>query len=239
MKTVLSDMLTAGTMDLSVREVRMIVERILLSLRVPEGFVPAARDCILYSQAQGLGGLAMLKRDMERLRGANPAGMSTTAAPPGPLLDAAQQHAWIAAPSLLDLALAGFRTGGTGTVTAVNVYEPHELVLLEGMAGRFGAKVELSFAGGSATLNVVEDRLIDADRVMAGLLAHGTPVPRSLWADLYVRSHDALTPDSIESRRHAGPVMVDAQGRVHGRDDDDTDFALLGAPSNPPTPETA
>jgi hypothetical protein len=53
-------------------------------------------------------------------------------------------------------------------------------------------------------------------------------VPRALWEELYDWSHDALTPDSIESRRHAGPVMVDADGRIHGRDDDDTDFTLLG-----------
>ena len=32
--------------------------------------------------------------------------------------------------------------------------------------------------------------------------------------------------------------MVDAQGRVHGRDDDDTDFTLLGVETASPAQET-
>jgi hypothetical protein len=234
MKTVSPDTLNTSIMHLSVREVRMIVERILLSLRIPEGFVPAVRDCILYSQAEGLGGLAMLKRDMDRLRNANPAAMSVSTGMSDAVLDAAQQHAWIAAPSLLDLALASFRTVGNAVIVASNVHEMQELLVLRGTAGRFGARVELTAADGRMTLRVLEDGLLDADTVMTRLLADGTPVPRPLWEDLYARSHDALTPDSIESRRHAGPVMVDAQGRVHGRDDDDTDFSLLGV--SPPNP---
>jgi len=62
---------------------------------------------------------------------------------------------------------------------------------------------------------------------MWAALRDGFAVSRALWRTLYDRSGEALTPDSIESRRHAGPVMVDAHGRVHGRDDDDTDFELL------------
>lgn len=234
MKAVSPDTLTAGIMHLSVREVRMIVERILLSLGLPEGFVPAVRDCILYSQADGLGGLAMLKRDVERLRNADPAVMRATVGKSGPVLDAAQQHAWMAAPSLLDLALTRFRTGGDGVSAAENVFEAPELALLHGLAGRFGARIELSTADNRTNVRVIDDGLAGADVVMARLLADGTPVPRALWEELYALSHDALTPDSIESRRHAGPVMVDAQGRVHGRDDDDTDFSLLGA--SPPNP---
>ena len=52
-------------MTLSVREIRMVVERILLAAGIPDGFMPAVRDCrALLPQAMGLGGLALLKRDI-------------------------------------------------------------------------------------------------------------------------------------------------------------------------------
>jgi hypothetical protein len=170
----------------------------------------------------------MLKRDFDRLKQARPAAMEVSAGPGAPVLDAARQHAWIVAPGLLDLALADIRTGGEGTVSVNNVAEAPELRLLHGYAGRFGARVEVVAGNGGAAVRVTADGLTNADETLERVLAEGMPVPAALWRELYARSHEALTPDSIVSRRHAGPVMVDAQGKVHGRDDDDTDFALLG-----------
>jgi hypothetical protein len=239
MKPAAPEAVATTVMHLSVREIRMIVERILLSLRLPDGFVPEVRDCILYSQVSGLGGLAMLKRDMKRLRDARPTAMRVVGDGRGPVLDAAQQHAWIVAPSLLDLALADFRIARRASYDVTNVFEAHELSLLHGFGERYGARIDVAASDGRATVRVIEDGLTGGDGVMAHVLTHGTPVPASLWQELYACSHDALTPDSIESRRHAGPVMVDAQGRVHGRDDDDTDFTLLGVSHPNPAPETA
>jgi hypothetical protein len=227
------------TMMLSIREVRMIVERILLSLHIPEGFVPAVRDCVLYSQIASLGGLAMLGRDCETLKQARPSALRIRDEGAVQVLDGSNQHAWIAAPSLLDLVLARARAGRGGEIVAENVAEPAELALLIDMAGRYGAKIDVNVSGGRATVRVVSDNGSNPDAAMIHALAHGTPVGKTLWAELYARSHDALTPDSIESRRHAGPVMVDAQGRVHGRDDDDTDFSLLGGSAPSPASENA
>ena len=43
-------------------------------------------------------------------------------------------------------------------------------------------------------------------------------------------SHEALAPDSFESRRHAGTIRVEADGRITGRnDEDETDLAMLAA----------
>ena len=113
------------------------------------------------------------------------------------------------------------------------------MILLGGYAGRFGARAEVTASGHDAVLRVIADGLNDPDLILQTALADGTPVPKALWEELYALSHDALTPDSIESRRHAGPVMVDAQGRVHGRDDDDTDFSLLGGSPAGTTSENA
>lgn len=234
MNFVAPDSAAGKIMHLSVREIRMIVERILLTTGLPDGFVPAVRDCVLYSQAMGLGGMATLKRDYEVLKRARPEAMQFVDGSDGRAeLDAVNQHAWIVAPNLIDLALAAARTGRKGEIRVHNVAEISELALLPGFAGRFGARIELGLDEGCASIRVVADGLAEPDEVLRRALAQGLPVPKSLWEDLYAKSHEALTPDSIVSRRHAGPVMVDAHGRVHGRDDDDTDFALLGmTPAN-------
>jgi hypothetical protein len=229
---------------LSVRESRMIVERILLTAGLPEGFVPAVRDCVLYSQAMGLGGLVALRRDFRLIRNANPRRLALHVLPTGPpVLDCGGQHAWIVAPTLLDLVLASFRSGTGAEIVARNLAAPDELKLVEGYAGRYGADAAVTSRRGpdgpEGCVRVTADGRDVRDRVLEAALADGLPVPRTLWDDLYAWSHQALTPDSIESRRHAGPVMVDSQGRIHGRDDDDTDFSLLGMTTPAPVPKEA
>lgn len=69
---------------------------------------------------------------------------------------------------------------------------------------------------------------------MQRILSEGFASTRGLWERLYTRALGALTPDTVSSRRHAGTVMVDANGKVIGRpDDDDTDFSLLSQPQLP------
>ena len=53
--------MTGAMMTWSVREARMIVERILLAAGIPDGFVPAVRDAVVYAQAMGLNGLEILR----------------------------------------------------------------------------------------------------------------------------------------------------------------------------------
>jgi hypothetical protein len=143
-------------------------------------------------------------------------------------------------PNLIDLALAEARAGRHGAVRVRNVAEAPELALLRGYAGRFGAELDLDIkSGGVAIARITSDRPDRPDEILNRALMHGMPVPKALWEELYAKSHEALTPDSIVSRRHAGPVMVDAEGRVHGRDDDDTDFTLLGVTPASPAPENA
>jgi hypothetical protein len=231
MKPVHPASLVTETLALSVRETRMIVERILLACGLPDGLVPAVRDCVLYSQALGQGGLALLQQDLAVLQEAKPHAMGLEDDGGTRLvLDGAGQHAWIAAPAALDLALDRYRSRGDGEVVVVNVAAGEELRVLAGLAGRYGARATVSDVSGRPghAVRVTADGLAETDAVFEAACQHGLRVPHRLWQDLYALSHQALTPDSIESRRHAGPVMVDAQGRIHGRDDDDTDFTLLG-----------
>lgn len=207
-----------ATMALSVRETRMIVERILLAAGIPEGSVPAVRDVVLYAEAMGLDGLSVLRRDIAAFRSAD---LTRVALVDG-VLDAGGQHAFVVAPALLDLALATARSGAGKGMAVRNVAAAEDLRVVEGLAGRQGARVRVDGLQVTVTGDAAGDAVLDR------ALRDGMPVPRALWEELYDWSHAALTPDSIESRRHAGPVMVDAEGRIHGRDDDDTDFTLLG-----------
>jgi len=210
------------TMQLSVREVRMIVERILLAARLPQGFIPDVRDAIMYSHAMGLGGLSLFQQTFV----AAPPLPHSPATIAGDMLDGGANHAWMVAPSAIDFAIASHRTGG-GVLTVRNVSDTAELKLLEGFAGRYGASAQITLKDeDTAIVHVTADSDMP-DSILENVLATGMPVPRALWQELYAFSHNALAKDSVVSRRHAGPVMVDAEGRVHGRDDDDSDFAFL------------
>ena len=73
------------------------------------------------------------------------------------------------------------------------------------------------------------DGLVYTFKLVEGATFHdGTPVDAELWWRLFDESDKALAPDSFESRRHAGALIVEADGRVIGRqDEDDTDLSML------------
>lgn len=220
--------MTAAVVTLSVRETRMIAERILLTNKLPMQFVPAVVNCVLYSQAMGHGGLPEFERSLDALAPCMPHNAPVLLGRESARrLDARGRHAWLIANDALDVALADFRRAGRGVVTVSALADAAELRVAEGLAERHRARAVVETGNGGAALQIVADGLPGEDAVMRRALREGFTVPHELWRALYERSGEALTPDSIESRRHAGPVMVDADGRVHGRDDDDTDFELL------------
>jgi hypothetical protein len=221
---------------LSVRETRMIVERILLASGLPDGFVPAVGNCVIYSQAMQLGGLAAFESSIAVISESQLSAIRLVQeSPEACVVDGGRNHAWLVVHDALDLAVASYRRGGAGLVEVRNVQTVAEARVVEGLAQRHGARAEVTIAEGVVGIKMVADQLPGPDRLMEAALRHGFPVTHELWRTLYDRSSAALTPDSLESRRHAGPVMVDAEGRVHGRDDDDTDFELLvGQPAGLP-----
>src|SRR5690606_35586667 len=74
--------------------------------------------------------------------------------------------------------------------------------------------------------------LVSDEPVLWSLLTEGTPIPADLWWRVYERAQTALTPDSVVSRRHAGPLIVNDDGTVIGRrdNDDETDISFLATP---------
>lgn len=229
------------------REVRLVVERILLLTRLPPGAIPAVRDVVLYSSAAGLGGLSLLRRRFESLRDAEPAALRITEARPGGLrIDAGGQHSWMALPATLDALAEAAEREGVAVATVTGVGDPEELRAACALGPRSGLTVFFTEGGCTGPATGTNAALLRAaggptliavpaaggrDAVLEHALRRGTVVEPELWWALHHLSNTALAADTPESRRHAGPVIVEADGRITGRSDhdDDTDISLLTA----------
>ena len=218
-----ADEALTGPIVISLREARLVVERILLLAPVPPGLVPDVRESVLVSQMLGLGGFSLLLDSYAEL--------SAGAAPSleGESLHCHGAHAWLVAPAVADLAVEAAFAGG-GTFRVSDVRAPAELATATGLAARHGAQVQLGAAGEIIALPAAgappASRL---DALAWRMVCDGFPVLGSLWWRLYHLSNGALTPDSLVSRRHAGHIVVHADGSITGRRDidDDTDLRLL------------
>jgi hypothetical protein len=213
------------TLHVSVREARMSVERTLLTCGVPGGAVHGVRECVLLSEALGLGGFEYLLRHHVTLQWRLFRDVSFQDA----TLDGGGIHAWLVLPTLVDLAVAEARRGGRAVVTAANVAEPGELKIAEAMARRYGAVAEVS-GGRLCVHNASRPVTMEQwDPLLLAAFRHGFDVEEDTWRALHSLSNRALAPDSVQSRRHAGPVVVNDDGSIQGRlpQDDDFDMSML------------
>lgn len=219
-----------STFQVSVREARMCVERILLWRGLPSGAVYGVREAILASQSLGLGGFAwLLERHAELDWSAHARVKVEDRADATLAFDGGGAHAWIVLPTLVDLAVDLARRNGTGRAYIENVREPRELAAACALAKRHGATGELS--GPLLTLRNAAQPATAAqwDPLLDAAMKHGYDVPGQTWQAVHELSNGALAPDSVASRRHAGPVVLAEDGRLLGRvpQDDDFDMNML------------
>ena len=134
---------------------------------------------------------------------------------------------------LPDLLVEGVAAGRTARVEISNVADPAELGIASGLAGRVGLVVECRTGGISAVTAIRAAEV--SDPVLQAALEDGCAVEAEQWWRIYRLAQTALAPDSVVSRRHAGPLIVTEDGKVIGRtdNDDDTDISFLSnvAPS--------
>ena len=234
---------------LSVRETRLIVERILLLTDLPRGSVTAVREAILACEGHGLGALAHLRDDFDNISAMQPARVFFFEADGKAELDAKGEHAWAIMPSLVELVVeqcrrpvAGQAAGcGTASLAVHDVRMPAMLAALTPLALRHQVSLGITITDDGALIrgadrstetSAIAMSSNDLDPFLSRMLREGFHTPRQLWSDLYHLSNRSLTPDSVVSRRHAGPIIVDENGRVIGRpDDDETDLSLLSQPA--------
>jgi hypothetical protein len=226
-----------GTLDISLRESRMVLDRLLMQTGMPYGAIASVRECVLVSEALGLGGLRRFDRLQPVLGASTTEPLRLQEAAGTPLtVDAAGQHAWSIAQILIDLLIAESATGGATKLAVRNVTEADELAVIPSLAARLGAEVSVHTEPGTSTCTLVLEHHAapphdHTDAVLWRIIREGLVVEAPLWWQLYQRSMGALAPDSVVSRRHAGANIVDDSGKVIGRmTDDDTDFSLLRAP---------
>lgn len=219
---------------ISVREARLTQDRIFLAAGVPDGLVPSVREHALVSAALGLGGFAMTMAQHAAI-GASCADAQPLCTVTGddPLaIDGRGHHAWLIGATVLDLVLAAAQATGRGHATLHRVDCADELAALAALANRHGARAEVRVTGTDATLDVTLQTpprtLAEWDPVIERALRDGLACDAALWWQLHHLSNRALSPDTVESRRHAGPIIVAEDGSVIGRPvDDDTDMSLL------------
>jgi hypothetical protein len=203
----------------------MSVERTLLTCGVPGGAVHGVRECVLLSEALGLGGFRYLLEEHACLRWAAFQRVELRDS----ALDGGGIHAWLVLPTLMDLAVAQARHDGTAAFVVTNVAAPRELKVAEALAKRYGAEAAV-LEGAIAVRNA--SRPVTAqqwDPLLRAAVEHGFDVEEATWRALHALSNGALAPDSVASRRHAGPVVLQDDGSIRGRlpQDDDFDMSML------------
>ena len=222
--------ISRDVMQASLRESRMVVERLCQSIGVPDGVLRSVTDCGVYSAALGLSGFPGLERQLDLLQ-RNAAGPMTVKEQGKSLLfDGAGQHAWFAADPALDILVAAYRVDGEAEMIVRNVVEPAELGVIVALAEKHGLNGEVTGREDGNLLVRVSDRNADEPTVLDRIIQEGVPVAASLWFHLFHRSHDALAADTVISRTHTGSVIVKPDGTIIGKEDPefvDTDLSML------------
>ncbi|WP_320774310.1 hypothetical protein [Streptomyces sp. CRN 30] len=201
-----------AVLDISVRELRLMTGRVLLTTALPSGTVAAARDLVVTAETHGLDGLAGLLADLPALRAAHHRPVPDPDDPRAFRIPAgAGRPALATAADLLDLAVAGALTDGVarlaapGTDWAVRALVP--------LAARHGVLLTLTpdsvtartAPGGPAT---------GPDAADLRALTHGVRVPAARWRQVVAEAELALTPDSPLSRTHAGDSVFGPGGEI-------------------------
>lgn len=220
---------TPRTLQVSLRECRLVFERLMQVIRMEPGMVPALRDCALYSAALDLGGFAELQRHLQLLEQSGLRALSLDNQNGIKRVDCAGQHAWMVADTLLDVLADDLTRQGEARLRVVNLQEPGELQVIQALAERYGLSIEITTGTEGLSLTA-QNRANRASSLLDLIRLNGLKVDAALWWRLFHHANEALAPDSFESRRHAGSIMVDAQGQLIGRpDEDETDLSLLMA----------
>lgn len=217
-------------MQATLRESRMVVERLCQSIGVKDGILRSLTDCGVYSAALGLSGFAGLERQLDLLKTIAVEKISVLSDGDPIVLDAAGEHAWVVAEAALDLAVAAYRQTGRGAIAIVAAAEPAELGVLRALAEKHGLQAEVELEADGRALARLSDRPADSPTVLDKITRDGITTPRELWFRLFHRSHEALAPDTVISRTHTGSIIIKPDGTIIGKEDPefvDTDLSLL------------
>src|SRR3954464_5053079 len=134
----------AGEAPMSVRECRLILERLLVAAGLPAGAVLSVRDVLLDAELRGLGLLALLHREPELLEGATIEPLRPVGANGELRLDAGGQFSLFVAPAILDLLIEHSAAEGVCRLRVVGVDRPALLdaLVISGRAAGLAVDVD-------------------------------------------------------------------------------------------------
>lgn len=241
----------AETLRLSLRELRLITERLLQAQGLALGAVAAVRDLVLHAQAAGLPALQFLAGGLGEADRKSSGRVEIAAEAPGTLaVDCLGQSALVVAPALLDLlqAVPGERVAvwagrvehaGLASVLEHQGTDRGVVITVTRTAAPAAGLPPLPEAlAGEGVLLVMERRApeLPDDAELSRLLpltgslpaaraVHtGVETPAALWWSLFEDSAHALSPESVTSLKHAGATAVDENGVIEPDLTDDVDF---------------
>nr|WP_250811437.1 hypothetical protein [Neorhizobium tomejilense] len=223
---------SSPSMRVMPREMRLMSERILSLSSLPKGFFLTVGDIPMYSQKLGLGGFKLLEQRFESFKSAAPARIAIAAEAGNRMtLDACGEHAWFVLPTAIDL--LGELTARFGSVelTITGATDAEELALAVRFGGRSGLSISVFGNVLKAVPAAVTGDVRKDDPLLWSLLENGAEIESDLWWRIYHLAKRALATDSVVSRRHAGPMIVNEDGTVIGRkdNDDETDVSFLSS----------
>lgn len=217
------------TMRVSLREARMVLERILQHFGMGDGMLFSVRDCAVYSAELGLSGFPAFKQQAQSLRYATAEAVKLVSEEPLTLYGAGQ-HAWMVCEAAVDLAVDSYRRVGNGNVVVFDVREPQEMAVASAVAEKHGLSASVVLQSGGQVDVHVRPRHADRQTVIDRIRREGINVARDLWFELLELSKNALAPDSVISRMHNGDILVKPDGTIMGRSDEDladSDLSML------------
>ncbi|MBT2548930.1 hypothetical protein [Arthrobacter sp. ISL-65] len=218
-----------GKASMSVRECRLILERLLVASGALPGEVPAARDALLAAEVHGLGLLQLIHKHPLTLP-SQPVRYDETG--PAVVVDGSGRLSALLIPALRDIILER----GTVDISVLNVTSPELLQALDSVPELDPSRIQVTVQSpGTVTVRAAPandaetaSRLAARSQRITDAHLNGLPVPGVVWLELYQRSNAALLGESAETRSHAGYQDLDETGRIVKQMDDDVDveFAL-------------
>jgi hypothetical protein len=223
---------SSPSMRVMPREMRLMSERILSLSSLPKGFFLTVGDIPMYSQKLGLGGFKLLEQRFESFKSAAPARIAIASEAGNRMtLDACGEHAWFVLPTAIDLLGELTTRFGSVELTITGATDAEELELAARFGGRSGLSISVFGNVLKAVPAAVTGEVRNDDPLLWSLLENGAEIESDLWWRIYHLAKQALATDSIVSRRHAGPMIVNEDGTVIGRkdNDDETDVSFLSS----------
>ena len=219
----------------SLREVRILIDRLLQWKGFSAGRRPALTESALYSASLGLSGFELILDNIDALKIGIESPSTLNDDETNLCLDAQGKHAWAVAEEVSDLLTEMDRHHSGGWLKVVNLAAPEELAVVSPLIQKHGldAHIEIS-PSGTAVTRVVGPSAPGKNELLR-ICHQGIPTDRELWFELFQASNAAQAPDTKLSRTHASTANLaeddTSVGSENGEESPDTNTSLLNEES--------